>query len=902
MSEISSIQLYPNTAVLMNEESTISPENYSGLLASFVELFKAKDYFWQAGDISDIQGWVIHLSAVASQLNDLFQTVIPILVSEKVSFTIPADKETAMTLLNGGLGIIQLGKIITVYPDNDELALLIAKKLVAATTAIKGPVIPTDIALGNVVYTRYSRFHPLLLTDANGNKNEYLYDPAGKLIKDTYSIPFQPPHGINWPFDVLASTVPKKPKTVLNHIYKPLFLLKPDISKGDVYKGIYVKSLFRVVQCVIKQGRKNMVSDEAGRDVYDRLIWQQELHKELAGIIPLPKIYDLFVEDGDSYLVMEFIKGCSLYDRMRKLNFSSKSWFELHSEEKSELLDYILQIVSVLKNLHHHGYIHRDMAPGNFLIDSRGQIILIDMELAYSVKKAYPHPPFESGTPGFMSPQQQAAKAPSPKEDIYGLGALMTILFTGLSPIRFDTSDNKLLISNLNAFIGNHSLAAMIGACMNQNPAERPELNIIQNILNEYRVSIVKADVSQEKPPAMFGRNELENLITASLQGLINQPIVQSGDIWYSQNIDNITTGSHSQKEYSVYGGLYQGLAGVLYVISRAHLLGFNVDSCLSHYTKSWQFIEENYFSCLPNLSPGLYNGASGIALSLAEAIRGGLMENSKKNRSWIRSLLELKDDNLDLTTGVTGQGIALLQCIELVESDFFRQQLDAVVLLLLKRQEKDGSWLILNEADNKKGLKNMRFGNGIPGILFFLLAYYKQYPSNQLLESINKTLNYILKRTHNLEYLFKGEIFKKMVLDGVELGDERKGIILVFIKAYEVIGNENYKFLAERALMQYPPCMVKTNFSQDTGLAGLGELYLEAFRVFGNSEWENRANWIAKVYNHTCYNSGPEKGKYWIMEERSTPTADFMIGTSGIIHFLLRCFHTNRLGYRLLN
>ncbi len=113
-----------------------------------------------------------------------------------------------------------------------------------------------------------------------------------------------------------------------------------------------MRSLFRMKSCVIKQGNKNMISDDNGRDIHDRLSWQKNCMMNLAQTVSLPEIYDLFQEEGDTYLVMEYINGLSLYDRMKEINFSSRSWFDLTKGNQLELLDYLLKIIVNIEHLH----------------------------------------------------------------------------------------------------------------------------------------------------------------------------------------------------------------------------------------------------------------------------------------------------------------------------------------------------------------------------------------------------------------------------------------------------------------------------------------------------------------------------------------------------------------------
>ena len=102
------------------------------------------------------------------------------------------------------------------------------------------------------------------------------------------------------------------------------------------------------------------------------------------------------------------------------------------------------------------------------------------------------------------------------------------------------------------------------------------------------------------------------------------------------------------------------------------------------------------------------------------------------------------------------------------------------------------------------------------------------------------------------------------------------------------------------RPSKKYPPRIIHTNYTQENGLAAIGEVYLEAFRVFKNEEWQHRADWIANVFIHSFFKIADGSG-HWVMEQNNPPTADLLIGNSGIIHFLARRLNSDKIGYRLL-
>jgi serine/threonine protein kinase len=873
---------------------TISPYNemdYTELLKFYGLDYKIIGYCLQVGDLHGAEGWVLNISTVISQLPVLFRTILPVLRKAYASFRIPLDKETAGNLLNGDLGIKQLGKIISVYPRDTEQALSLAKMLVENTRGLAGPCIPTNVNLGSVVYTWYEAYSTDELIWENKQEGSEL------AIVSTGDL-FKLPNGISWPFTDLAPLTLPNQRKILKNIYKPLHTIKKAF-RGNVYRGIYMSGMLRVKPCIIKQGKKNMISDEMGRDIYDRLKWQQDLHQGLFSLIYLPKIIDLFFEDGDSYLVMEFIKGQSLYDRMLEVNYGIRPWIDLKVNTRVELLDYVLKIISVIQILHQNGYVHRDIAPGNFLIDKQNQICLIDLELAYSISKKTPAPPFDLGTRGFMSPEQESIQIPTIKEDIYGLGALILALFTGLSPTKFSATHSEQLALTLMPFIQDQAVSELIGSCLDPIANLRPELNSIKYDLENCKRQVINLDKMEidRRVDKHLTEEELAGCISKSIRGLVNPPIIMNNNIWYSKvNITKNVVGNQ-QKEYARLGGIFEGLGGILYVLARLKRMGFDISSCEDQLSNSLEFVDSNYFQAENPLESGLYRGYAGIAVGFAEAIRSGLLTDCILNRQKIEKAFKAKATGTDLASGMAGQGIAILRCLEYLEAQTAKELLITCVSGIMGEQQKDGAWA---SSDTGHKIPNIAFGTGTPGIIWFLLEYISYHPDDSVERAALKGLSWIAKKTNDFKKLFTHDFFDNSPNSSTEVGDERKGLILTYIKAYETLGEDIFKVQAESALIQYPKHMVKNDFTQYSGLAGLGELYLEAFRVFKTTEWKLRADWIAFVFMHTLQIVEPTSG-YWIMEDNNAPTADFMVGMSGIIHFLLRCFSPKTIKYRIL-
>src|SRR6187402_2333658 len=119
-------------------------EDYSAILKTSRLPHIPSGYYWQVGTIERTQGWILHLSVILTQVAELFKTVIPYLIIEKVAFKIPRDANTARYLLEGSLGFIHLAKVMCIYPPDDEKALVLGKTLLELTQPFTGPAIPTD--------------------------------------------------------------------------------------------------------------------------------------------------------------------------------------------------------------------------------------------------------------------------------------------------------------------------------------------------------------------------------------------------------------------------------------------------------------------------------------------------------------------------------------------------------------------------------------------------------------------------------------------------------------------------------------------------------------------------------------------------------------------------------------
>lgn len=149
----------------------------------------------------------------------------------------------------------------------------------------------------------------------------------------------------------------------------------------------------------------------------------------------LPRIYEQFVENGRSYLVMDFIEGETLEDHLNKLD-GKKLPIE-------KVLDIALQLCAVLEYLHTRQppIIFRDLKPANIMLTPTGPLYLIDFGIARLFKPGQEKDTAALGSSGYAPPEQYGKSQTTLRADIYSLGATLHQLLTGddpsLSPFHF---------------------------------------------------------------------------------------------------------------------------------------------------------------------------------------------------------------------------------------------------------------------------------------------------------------------------------------------------------------------------------------------------------------------------------------------------------------------------------
>ena len=144
-------------------------------------------------------------------------------------------------------------------------------------------------------------------------------------------------------------------------------------------------------------------------------------------------IYEVGERDGQCYFSMKFVKGGQLDEVVKDAPMSIRQAVKL-----------IAKVARTVSYAHEHGILHRDIKPGNILVDAKGEPNLTDFGLARLVESesTVTRTVEVLGTPSYMAPEQATGNntRPTNATDVYGLGAVLYQLLTGHPPFAGGTT------------------------------------------------------------------------------------------------------------------------------------------------------------------------------------------------------------------------------------------------------------------------------------------------------------------------------------------------------------------------------------------------------------------------------------------------------------------------------
>jgi serine/threonine protein kinase len=212
-------------------------------------------------------------------------------------------------------------------------------------------------------------------------------------------------------------------------------------------------------------------------------------------------VYDYGEADGLPYIVMRYMPHGSLRDRLDKASGTGLP--------TPEIVKTIRQIAEALDFAHEKNVIHRDLKPGNVLVDEVGNAYLSDFGIAKVIEVSMTFSgTMLVGTPSYMAPEQVRGDKPSACTDIYALGAMLFELLVGHPPFE---ADDALALAYLH-----------VNEPVPQLADSRPSLPAGMQ-------AVIERAMAKDPDERFQSASKLANNLTAAVEGktILEEPVEQ---------------------------------------------------------------------------------------------------------------------------------------------------------------------------------------------------------------------------------------------------------------------------------------------------------------------------------------------------------------------------------------
>jgi len=194
-------------------------------------------------------------------------------------------------------------------------------------------------------------------------------------------------------------------------------------------------------------------------------------------------IHEIGKEENQLFIVMEYIEGDSLKQRISKGPL-----------DQAGALDIAVQVAEGLEEAHKKGIVHRDIKPGNIMLTKKGTAKVMDFGLAkISGRSLITREAKTMGTVAYMSPEQAKGEVVDHRSDIWSLGVVLYEMITGQLPFKGE-HDQSIIHSILNHKPGpitkilkdlSLGLEQVIAKALEKNPYKR--YRSMEDFLNDLR-------------------------------------------------------------------------------------------------------------------------------------------------------------------------------------------------------------------------------------------------------------------------------------------------------------------------------------------------------------------------------------------------------------------------------
>ncbi|MGH8542164.1 MAG: class III lanthionine synthetase LanKC [Gammaproteobacteria bacterium] len=786
------------------------------------------------------QGWKAHVSAQLADTQTILGLVAEVCADKGTPFKFVVDPEAFQALAGKGVPRALAGKFITIYPATVERFVQLMEDLYQVLLPFRGPYVLTDRRYRDcqVLYYRYGVLNPEMAVTEAGTRRQALIGPEGEIVEDERHPYWNPP---SWVRDPIASPTeaagaPGRQRLEGRRLLKEgRYEVQRSLGfsvGGGVYQA-YDRSTSRTV--LLKEGRPYTALDQTGADAPQRLLKEFRILAALNDISVGPKPLDLFGSWEHTFLCTEFLYGCRLTTFLETANprLAQVSPPTRAIEKYTQFLRTLwIEIADLLERIHGEGFLFGDLAPSNIflLAPDFGEVRLIDFEAAVEIGV---DGTTGLATPGFASASQCSGGQIGIADDCYGLGAVMLSCLwpVGGLAVLDQTAFVRTLRYGAELFGLERWVSDLLEGLLCVDAHHRPEPRVVKQALKaQPTVSscmmdrpVSDASSALRTPMVTEGnarlRAELETAVGRVVDYILESATPRRNDRLFPSERIMFDTNPLS---------FAYGACGTLYTLDQ---LGAPLPDELVAWVLSKQLTCESY-------PPGLYVGLSGIAWVLGSL---GLDEVALKVAK-AASIHPLRSQSADLMYGEAGFGLACLYLfLRTGERSALEMALDAATSLEATAMPNPYGthW---RSADGKIRRGLLRGGSGPALFLLYLSIVTGERGYLALGESaiLSECANCVGDDLGN--YSIASPNGRPLV--GWAAGTAGvAGVVLRYR-----ISSDNEKFRAWWERMA-PTLVVATSPAPHffTGMAGIGNVLLDAFDGLGGPQYRLRAESLAE-------------------------------------------------------
>src|SRR5688500_11965944 len=349
------------------------------------------------------QGWKVHISGRLDNAERILETTCSYCVRRHLPFKFLRSPRVVLARNAKYAGRGGSGKLVTIYPRDDEELRSVCEDLDAALAGEPGPYILSDLRWGaGPVHVRYGGFTPRYCPDEQGLSVLAIEDADGRLVPDVRGPVFAVPPWVTPPA-CLAPHLAARNATTLTGLPFTVEQALHFSNGGGAYVGTDRRTGEKVV---LKEARPHAGLSGDGTDAVTRLRRERDALQRLHGLPHVPRLVDYAAVGEHEFLVMEHVEGEPLNAELSRRCpvLGATTTADAPAAHATWARATHRAVAEAIAAIHDRGIVYGDLHLFNVLVRPDGRICLIDFEVADQVGADRP----TLGAVGYVAPPDRS--------------------------------------------------------------------------------------------------------------------------------------------------------------------------------------------------------------------------------------------------------------------------------------------------------------------------------------------------------------------------------------------------------------------------------------------------------------------------------------------------------------